>query len=174
MTMLVADQIEFTNAVPWETFEQGQRYKSLTLKQRVWLIAYMVSGSTLWAALMAYRCKSVENARVLGYELKKNHGIQQALAEFTGKSERDIFIEELKDTLRCTPKNSTAHSKAQALYARLMFGVEPEAAEPVEVRDPAEPKPFVARVGDIVLVSGLKHRVTAIDENGRPTDAEPL
>jgi hypothetical protein len=178
-----ARQIETASPMPWETFTRSARYTGLTFKRRVWLTAFLATNDATWAGSMAFDAKSPRNAKIVGNECKRSLPIREALAEYAGKSEREVFLESLKDTIRRAEPGSVAQTKAQALYARMKFGLElemdgrPPRAEESETRAASvaeAAKTFVAKVGDIVLVNGVKHRVTAVDENGKPTDGEPL
>jgi len=178
--MSAAAQIEIQSLETWARLESSPQWAALTDSQRVWVTQFLATGSALLATKAGYRAKSEQNSRVLSYELAKNKTIVAALEVAAGKvkTEREILIETVREQLRASEKGSIAASKFTAQLERLQLGVKPEAEDDpeAEVSQPnadASPTPR-SKVGDIVLVEGIKHRVTAVDANGRATDGEPL
>jgi hypothetical protein len=139
-----------------------------------------VSGSALSATKAAYpKAKSDVNARVMGYELRKNKAIVAALDVAAGrvKTDRDILIETVQEQLKFAEKGSIAAAKLTVQLERLQIGIKAgrhELLHEVPDAEPTEPSPARFKVGDICTQSGEKFRVTAIDSDGQVTEADEV
>ena len=158
----------------WDAVQGTNQWRELTAQQRIWCLAWIANGHDhLKATQLAYKCASPRNTACLSYEVRRHKNIVRFLELYEvltqGAPSREEQIAGVLDTIREAPAYSQIH--ARRLLAQLTGCVESEAepdANPVvAVKSPV-------RVGDIVLVDGVKHRVTKLDANGRPTDGEPL
>jgi phage terminase small subunit len=159
--------------VDWSLLEQSAAWRDLTKQQQLWVLDFLVSGSALSATKAAYHASSDVNARVMGYELRKNKSIVAALDVAAGKvkTDRDILIETVQEQLKFAEKGSIAAAKLTVQLERLQIGIK---AGRHEVPEPDEPSPARFKVGDICTQSGEKFRVTAIDNNGQVTEADEV
>ncbi len=164
----------------WSRLELSPEWVRLTPPQRVFVVEFLATGSAFLATKVGYRAKSEKNSRVLSYELAKNPFIVAAVDVATGRvrSEREILISEVQRQLKAAETGSIAATKLTAQLERLILGGQQEELddEPANEVEPSSnsQKTIVAKVGDIVLVNGVQHRVSVVDENGRPTEGEPV
>ena len=74
----------------------------------------------------------------MSYEVRKNPNVKAAIAEFLGRNEREILLEEVEHHLRHAGDGSIAAQRLLAQKERLILGVAPE----------VEPEPSApARIG---------------------------
>lgn len=150
-----------TTATDNTEFHSSKEYLALTEKQKVWVDRFIETQDAALATKLAYGDHTDETYRaMLTRKIETSNRVCDALDVFYQRDEKDKFIRNLELNI----KNSTGIAKieGQKLLARIL-GLLSSDAEQV-----------VAKVGDVVLVDGVKHRVTAIDANGKPTDGEPL
>jgi hypothetical protein len=113
-------------ATSWEAFERSSVWEALTPQQRLWVVEVLANGGDRIAATrVAYHCRTAKTAQILSYEVRKHPTIVAALEAYRGVP-RAEFLAELRRTIRSAVDGSVAQVKAQALYARLAFGVEGE------------------------------------------------
>jgi hypothetical protein len=162
-----------SGGISWAEFESTTQWKRLTPAQKFWFIAYLASGDEVFAARLAFHCRSELNTRNLARQTSKSPRVVAALNVYRGKSEREVFLEELERTIRASEDGSVAKVRAMSLYARLKFDIadEPEAKD--ATKNPPEPAPKFA-VGDICVQDGVRYRVTSIDEHGKPLAADEV
>jgi hypothetical protein len=111
--------------------QASPEYLACTPKMQVWLTTLIESNFDYkLATATAFNCKNLRQAHVFSYAVRKWPVIRAALNLYLGRSEQDVFLEDLKETIRRAPKGSVAQVRAQALYARLKFGVSEGSAEP--------------------------------------------
>jgi hypothetical protein len=170
--------IQVESPAVWTRLESSLEWFALTDSQRIWVIQFLATGSTLSATKVGYKASSDANSRVLSYEIAKNKTIVAALDVAAGKvkTEREILIQEVTQQLKSAERGSIAASKFTAQLERLQLGVKPDADEPIEDSQPNE----VFEVGQLVTQrdpeTGVLHTgvVRAIDANGCPNEIEEV
>jgi hypothetical protein len=145
-------------------FANSAAYLALTARQRRWIDVFIETSDANRATREAYGATDDTYVAMFTRKTETSPRIIAALDLFFDRSPREKFLRDLQ--------NDIAHSKgvakieARRLYAKMVFGVDGTPSNEIVNSD--------CKIGDIVLVNGVKHRVTAVDENGRPTDGEPL
>ena len=145
-----------------EQFCTSKEYLALTTRQRRWIDLFVHNSDANRATREAYGATDDAYVAMFTRKIETSPRIIAALDLYFDRSPRERFLRDLQ--------NDIAHAKgiakieARRLYARMVFGVDGSACE----EDP------VCKIDDIVLVDGVKHRVTALDASGRPTEGEPL
>ena len=145
-----------------ETFHASKEFLALTQKQKSWVNAFVDSLDAGLATRAAYGDETDEAYRaMLTRKIETSPRIIAALDLFFARTPRERFLRDLESDI----KHSTGIAKIEArrLYAKIT-GLDGSPTDGVEH----------CKIGDIVLVEGVKHRVTAVDKNGKPTDGEPL
>jgi hypothetical protein len=144
-----------------ESFHVSKEFSALTDKQRVWVDSFVDTQDAGQATCIAYGNHTDPAYRaMLCRKIETSPRVLAALDLFYGRSPKEKFLRDLQ--------NDIARAKGVAkIEARRLFAK-------VAGLDGPEPEHPVCKIGDIVLVDGVKHRVTAVDANGRPTDGEPL
>jgi hypothetical protein len=165
---------ETKGAISLAELQASTEYLACTPKMQVWLTTLIQSNFDYkLATVKAFNCKNLRQAHIFSYAVRKWPVIRAALNLYLGRSEQDVFLADLQETIRRAPKGSVAQVRAQALYARLKFGVSTPDSEPEpEAETGTSPARF--SVGDTCQVDGKPYRITAVDANGRPTSGEPL
>lgn len=144
-----------------EAFHASKEYLSLTPRQRVWVDTFIDSQSAPLATKTAYGDKTDEGYRsMLTKKVETSVRVIAALDLFYGRSPREKFIRDLEMNIQNS--EGIAKIEGQKLLAKVLGLISSDAEQPA------------CSVGDVVLVDGVKHRVTAVDSNGRPTEGEPL
>jgi hypothetical protein len=171
--MQVATQIEPT--VSWDVMQASEPWKRLTPQQRIWFVHFIASDDSVAATRIAYPTATDKSVKCMSYEMLKRPAIIAALDFYNGKSDLEIDLDEIQKQIDAADPGSIAAQKLIALKASLKRGLKAASEEP-ETKSKAtdESKSLVSQIGDIVLVDGKKHRVTAVDEHGKPTDGEPI
>ena len=152
------------NVMSKETFHASREFLSLTEKQRVWVDSFIETSDANLATREAYSADDDAYVAMFTRKIETSPRIIAALDLFFARSPREKFLRDLQNDIACS--KGIAKVEARRLYAKMVFGVDGAPTEEVEHS--------VCKVGDIVLVEGVKHRVTAVDANGKPTDGEPL
>jgi hypothetical protein len=183
---------EIKSVTTLHEFQATPEYLACTPKMQVWLTTLIESNFDYkLATATAYNCKNLRQAHVFSYAVRKWPIIRAALNVYLGKSERDSFLEDLEQTIRRAPKGSDRQVRAQALYARMKFGVStPDNDEPTSARDPqtvtskpetlaTSDEPIRFYVGQIITdrdEQGILHtgRVLSVDEHGKFIDVEEI
>lgn len=130
---------ETKGVMAFDELQQSPEYAACSDKMKLWLQTLISSDFNYkLATATAYNCKNLRQAHVFSYAVRKWPVIRAALNLYLGRSEQDVFLEDLKETIRRSPVGSDRHVRAQALYARLKFGVSESSAEPE-----AEPVPVI-------------------------------
>lgn len=176
--MAVVAQVESKTPVNWETFQTSERFLVLTPKQRMWLAVFLGTNDPMFATKTAFRCATDQNAKIMSYEVRKNPNVKAALAEFQGRDEREILLEEVQHHLRHAEEGSIAAQRLLAQKERLILG--DHSGDDANVDD--EPKPVVRigrprkrySVGELVQQSGHLGKVLAVDNAGHPTEIEAI
>jgi hypothetical protein len=158
-----------TEPISWDVMQASETWKRLTPQQRVWVLKFIASDDSIAATRTAYPTATDKSVKCMSYELRKNPGIVAALDFYNGKTELELDLEEIQKQIDAAEPGSIAATKLIALKASLKRGVKSASEEPK-----ATDESLASKIGDIVLVDGKKHRVTAVDENGKPTDGEPI
>jgi hypothetical protein len=179
--MASAPLIEQSDDVQLSKLKASKEWQALTAKQRLWVDTLVASnGDAVLATRSAYAA-APENATLLTYEVQANLKIRAALAIYYAQSPLDVFLADLKTTI--SKSKGVAKTEAMKLYADLQLrllrgedlsgwgGLTPSKSQ--AAAEPENPEP-VYHVGDIVLIDNKKCRVTAINADGRPTEADPL
>ncbi len=146
---------------------------------------YLATNNAVFSTRCSHKV-TPKTLRSMASQNRHNLKVVAALDRFVGRTERDREREEFLAGLRATIKKSEgiAQVRAQALYARMRFGVDepretPDAdaalppprrksAAPVEA--PAETPAQVFKVGEVVSINGERRRILALDSNGRPSE----
>jgi hypothetical protein len=162
------------NVITLAELQASPEFLACTPKMQTWLTTLIENQfDYIRATAAAFDCK---NAQVFSYAVRSWPRIRAALNLYFGRSEQDQFLEDLAQTIRRAPKGSDRRVRAMALYARMKFGVnenaEPEAATENETIDPVVIHKF--RVGEIATLEGRQFRVTAVNDDGTVSEAEPL
>lgn len=165
------------NVMTLEELKLSPEYAACSDKMKLWLQTLIASDWNYTAATVsAFQCKSTRQAQMFSYAVRKWPVVRAALNLYLGLSERDVFLEDLQQTIRRAPKGSDRRVRALALYARMKFGVnenaEPEAADENETPQPVATHTF--RVGDIATLESRQFRVTSVNADGTVSEAEPL
>jgi len=148
-----------------ELFHASREFLSLTEKQMVWVDVLISSQDAALATRTAYGDQTDEPYRaMLCRKVETSPRVIAALDLFYGRSPRERFVRDLQNDI--ARSKGIAKIEARRLYAKMVFGVDGQPTE--EVEHP------VCKIGDIVLVEGVQHRVTAVDASGRPTDGDRL
>jgi hypothetical protein len=173
--------------------QASREYLTCSAKMQVWLTALVTNGFKYTdATVAAFDCKDRESARVFSYAVRNWPKIRAALNLYLGKSEREILLDKVRAALRHTEAGGIAEQRLLAQEERLLFG----GTTPAEDDETPKPKatamgspsdvqifppqevvltvPARYQVGDIVPQKGVKYRITAVDENGQPTAADPV
>src|SRR5712692_2056121 len=173
--------------------QASPEYLACTPKMQVWLTTLIQSKFDYkLATATAFNCKNLRQAHIFSYAVRKWAVVRAALNLYLGRSEQDVFLTDLQETIRRAPNGSDRQVRAQALYARLKFGVSPpDGDEPVERQPEAASKPPAQtaapeasaasevsperfQVGEICRQDGKQYRVTSIDANGQPLTADEV
>jgi hypothetical protein len=152
-------------------------FQMLTEKQQAFCAKYLSGGlldhyDAEAAVRAVYAVASPKNAKILSYELLANPKIKKVLDLHFNRTEPDVFLAELEQTIRRS--KGIAKVKAQELYARMKFGVSADDENSTPDEDSTT---FVVgqlvtqRDGDGVLHTG---RVVELDGAGRPARIETV
>ena len=109
-----------TTRLTMEQVKETQEYSILTGKQQLFVETYINSGvetgtyDPIAATLMAYVCKSRENARVMSYSLMQNIRIIAVLNRHFNKEPLEAFLDQINAAIR-NKKLSVAQMQALKL-----------------------------------------------------------
>ncbi|HEV2523328.1 MAG TPA: hypothetical protein VGT24_13190 [Candidatus Acidoferrales bacterium] len=121
------------NAKPRMTMtelEQTPEFLAITsARMRFWIRTYLQSlvdcgkADPILATQAAYDTEG-ENARTFSYRLLKKPKVQNVLRVFFnfGKSQKQIFVEDLKVEIAAAPTGSAQRERLISLYRELLFG----------------------------------------------------
>jgi len=171
-----------------EQLRAEQVFTDLTPRQQKMIETFASSGDRIQAVLAAYNAKSPEVARVMAYEFFANPKVVACLTVYFQDDPLEVFKREVRRAYH--NKNlSVAQVQAMKMFCDLNgWGAaslpdlhgrdadgEPETSKPQPVA-PAVPGPTTNRfqVGDIATQDGERYRITAVDENGKPTAVDSL
>jgi hypothetical protein len=144
-----------------EEFHSSKEWKSLTEGQKRWVTGVIDHGDARRATAEAYASDDPTYVSMFTRKIESSANVIAALDVFYKRTERERFIRDLR--LNISQSDGIAKIESQKLLARILGLV-----------GGSESEQLVCKVGDVVLANGVKHRVTAVDANGRPTDGEPL
>jgi hypothetical protein len=162
--------IEPANGLDWATFLKSEAWHNLTAKQQTFLQSYVTTGDGLMATRAAFK-SSDKNLRNMMWKTLRNDYVKAALDKWKGRDERQVFLDQLKAKIDACEDSSIAQAKNLALYARLAFDVvEPNVPEESGRKSSSGQAGPRFKVGDPIIVDGVKRRVTAVDGNGHATD----
>jgi hypothetical protein len=154
-------------------FMATPEFLACAVKQRRWLEALIESNFDYAAATStAFDCSTHRNTVLYSYSVRRQPHIIAALNVYLGKSEREIDLEEVERHLRKAEPGSVAAQRLIAAKLRLKYDLKPEVID-----EPQSAAPAVHRfhVGDIAIrADRTKLRVTAVDDEGRVTEGDPL
>jgi hypothetical protein len=178
---------------------QTVEFRRLTRKQAGWVSTYiqgyLETGifDSLAATKATYECCSLASFQALGSHLKSQPKIKAVVDLFLGSAHRDIAFDllEIQRAIDAADPGSIAAQRLIILKARLKHGLRATVKNPAEApapqpetstpqSDPApspDPESHESRrfkVGDIVTQDGERYRITAVDENGKPTAVNSL
>jgi hypothetical protein len=159
--MVTATQQSSTMAK--EEFFKSAPYLSLTEGQRRWLELFIETQDANLSTRKAYGATDDAYIAMFTRKIETSPRIIAALDLYFARSPREKFLRDLQNDI--AHATGVAKIEARRLYAKMVFGV--DGAPSSQAESP------VCKIGDIVLVDGVSHRVTAVDASGRPTDGEP-
>ena len=155
MSAVATTQFESTAA--WTRLESSPQWAALTEQQRIWVTQFLATGSALLATRTAYKAKSEANARVLSYEIAKNHRILAALDVAAGKAspvktererliateqrQRKQLIATVRKQLKAADKGSVAAQRLLAQLERLTLGSKMGRPRLIDDQDEPESEP---------------------------------
>ena len=160
-----------------QIMEASEQWGALTPRLKMWCATYSLHRDAVAATRAVYKCKTDHNAKIMSYEIRKHKNVSVCIALLDGKTERDIFIDGLRETIQRAPAGGHVRLRAQALLARLLYGVtEPEESDADEPKPKRKRKSSVQKfkVGDIVKQEGKNYRVTEVDADGAIVNAEDI
>jgi hypothetical protein len=143
-------------------FVKSAPYLTLTEGQRKWVDIFIDTSDANRATGEAYGATDDAYVAMFTRKIETSPRVIAALDLYFARSPRERFLRDLQNDI--AHSTGVARIEARRLYAKMVFGVD---------GPPTEEIPF-CKIGDIVLVEGVKHRVTAVDASGRATDGEPL
>jgi predicted signal transduction protein with EAL and GGDEF domain len=159
----MAIAIQNHGVITLEELHVSKEFLALTERQGAWIDSFLQSQDAGQATRIAYGDHTDPVYRaMLTRKIETSARVLAALDLFYGRSAKEKFLRDLQ--LDINRAKGVARIEARRLFAKVA-GLD---------GSPSEPEHAVCNVGDIVLVDGVQHRVTAVDENGRPTDGEPL
>ena len=121
---------ETKSAMTLEEFKLTPEYAACSDKMKLWLVTLIENGFDYTAATAsAFDCTY---PRVFSYAVRNWAKVRAALNLYLGRSEQDVFLDELQKTIRRAPLGSDRQVRAQALYARLKWNVQSPASEEPE------------------------------------------
>lgn len=176
--MTMTEQIKRTT-MPIELLRIEPCFVRLTERQKLMIETYITSGADkVLSVLTAYHVKDRETARKMSYEAFSRPAVIQVLNAYWGVTPFEAFKRDVERAVR-NKSLSVAQIRALELQARVSgWGCAniPNSHGHDEREPEAETGTSPARfsVGDTCQVDGKPYRVTAVDENGRPTSGEPL
>ena len=105
-------------------------FQRLSVKAKMFLQTYVGSYESLgvpdavFATQSAYRNGREENARKMSYAVLKHKKVAACLRVWRdfGKSERDLFIEDVERQMKAAPEGSAKHERLVQLYGQIAFG----------------------------------------------------
>jgi hypothetical protein len=151
-------------------------FRRMTLQQQSWLVEYLRTGSFHSATKLAYPEANDNSQRVMPYQILKAQAVRECLDWYRfrdAESSRQALIDIVRKQLEAAEPGSVSAQRLCAQLQSLTVSSKPSAPEPTP--GPEEPAQAQgSKIGDIVLVEGVKYRVIAVDENGKPTDGEPI
>jgi hypothetical protein len=175
---------------------QTAEFRRLTRKQAGWVSTYIQGYldtgifDSLAATKATYECCSLASFQALGSHLKSQPKIKAVVDLFLGSAHRDIAFDlvEIQRAIDAADPGSIAAQRLIILKARLKHGLRSSLKNPAEAPTPqsetskpqrvtpAAPTPSINRfqVGDIATQDGERYRITAVDENGKPTAVDNL
>jgi hypothetical protein len=131
---------ETKTALTLAELQASPEYLVCSPKMQVWLTTLIQSNFDYkLATATAYNCKNPRQAHVFSFAVRKWPVVRAALSLYLGRSVQDVFLEDLKETIRRAPKGSDRQVRALALYARMKWGVSSPASDEPE----AEPAPVI-------------------------------
>jgi hypothetical protein len=148
-----------------ELFHALKEFLALTSGQRKWIDLFIETSDGNRATREAYGATDDAYVAMFTRKIETSPRIIAALDLYYARSPRERFLRDLQNDI--ARSKGIAKVEARRLYAKMVFGVDGAPTEEV-VEHP------VCKIGDIVLVDGVKHRVTAVDANGRATDGDAL
>lgn len=168
-------------------FEDTREFKRLNEQQQAFLRTWIETGGDQFAAFdVAYSAPNAETARRGSYAVMHRAVIQEAIATFLKKNEREKFIDEVTRVSR-NPNLKPSVIRALELRAMMQFGVDIKtlqsqseeaatkcavaAAAPAPVSAPTQ---RVFKVGDVINYRGQQIRVTELNEKGQPVKGDPI
>jgi hypothetical protein len=143
---------DVTNAVPEPDALRGkvlsERFRVLTPRQQVFVLAYLGNGDALASVQRAFKCTNERSANIRSYAVLANKRVADCIAEFLGKSELEIQIDALRRELRKSKPGSYNRARFLSMYLRLtglLTEAEAAAEEKAEAELVAKPKRSVGR-----------------------------
>jgi hypothetical protein len=158
-----------------ETFHATKEFLSLTAQQRAWVDAFIELLDAREATRRAYGDVGERYVAMTTRRIELSKRVIAALDVFYARTPREKFIRDLELTM-AHAKTATERADARALYAKIALGFGGLSNSADSGNDGQEARtPARFKVGDIAIrADKTKLRITAVDEQGRVTDAEPI
>lgn len=149
-----------------EEFHASKDWKSLTEGQKRWVSVFIETQDAKRATAEAYGSDDEAYVVMFTRKIETSANVISALDAYYRRSEKERFLRDLR--MNIANSEGIAKVEGQKLLARIL-GFDTPAVDCGTFTEPP-----VCKVGDSVLVDGVRHRVTVVDANGKPTDGEPL
>jgi hypothetical protein len=123
-----------------DEWHASKEYLQCSVKQRLWLGALVSNGFDYTAATVAaFGCKSVKNAQIFSYAVRRARAVKAALNLYLRKTELDCDIEETFKQYQRAEPGSVAAQRLWSQLLRLKYGVRAELEA-----DDSQPEPAKA------------------------------
>jgi hypothetical protein len=110
------------SAITLAELQVSPEFLACTPKMRCWLVRLIESNFDYTAATVrAFECHNPRNSQIFSFAIRRWPKIRACLDLYLGRDERESFLADLKETIR--REKGIAKVRAQALYARMAFGV---------------------------------------------------
>jgi hypothetical protein len=106
-----------------EELEATQAWKALNVQQQGFVRVFAETGDQFMAFSQNYTAPSAETARKGSYAVMSRASVRRAIDAFLKKSERELFIEEVRRVSR-SKKVKPAQLRALELRAAAEFGID--------------------------------------------------
>lgn len=157
--------------VPLDDLKSSMPWIRMSARQRELVTLYLTNGYDKEAAVKSlYKCATKASLSTTICRQFGNADVKELLALHFNEPALETLKAELHRALRC-PTVSQTRLRALKLLAQIS-GLGFESAN--DVQPAAEAKRMQCKVGDIILYDGQRVRVTAVNEQGHPTEGDPL
>lgn len=113
--------------MPVDEWRASKEYLQCSPKQRLWLDTLISNGfDYTGATVAAFECKSVKNAQIFSYSVRRSRVVKSALNLYLRKTELDCDLEESFRQFHRAEPGSIAAQRFWAQILRLKYGMKPE------------------------------------------------